>query len=503
MKMGVWGCLHPQGKKLITSLMVVIVVSVFPFNYAFAGEYDDDFATVSTWLGDINGKLALVYSESTNILMQLNQRTISNTYTLRYYIEETYNDQHNMWLQLTTDSQNSTTTIRGYVSNISSKISSVKTSIDNIATDIGTTVTKLTSISTATSNIYSKLGAMQTSDINYYTMMNNWELSWVAYKNQWLDWGTSWNTSIGTINTNIAAINNNLITGFTSIEGSLDDLYSKTNDIYAILNQVKGVINNSNYIRVGQTPNGAFYDAVIDLRDKLRLVNTNISSMKTTLEAITIPNYSTVLNSISGYVDGIESKLDTLHTDLQNIYHYIELIRGYNSDRNLYYWRVGQVDFGNFYDSINGVKGKLDNIVTAVNSLQSLTVNVDTSGIEAQLSTIIGLLSVPSNTNTIVGDLDSLQFEDDVDDLVNELSNLAPFGAVFLLSSEIGMIVTANTIQTPQFVMPFNFFGNNNVVIDLSWLITAKPFLNFLMMFLLVYSLAVVSMKYARNEATS
>lgn len=144
-----------------------------------------------------------------------------------------------------------------------------------------------------------------------------------------------------------------------------------------------------------------------------------------------------------------------------------------------------------------------------VRQLDTVSPSVDLSGITSQLSTmnanvaaILAKMGVSDNYSTLIGDFDEEAFDDRVDSMLDLASSVAPFGAIYLISSEFNLLNTVSVIQSPTMDWNFNFFGQNTVHIDVSWLDGLKPVINFTTIFLLIYCLAMVSAKYIRTELT-
>lgn len=114
------------------------------------------------------------------------------------------------------------------------------------------------------------------------------------------------------------------------------------------------------------------------------------------------------------------------------------------------------------------------------------------------LKQIRDLLSV-SNPDELVGDFDSVEFDTNVDNLVSRIATVAPFGALLMVSAELDILHSVSAIQNPSFVIPFEFFGQETVTIDLSFLADAKPLFNFVVVFGFIYMLLIYSIDFIKE----
>lgn len=130
----------------------------------------------------------------------------------------------------------------------------------------------------------------------------------------------------------------------------------------------------------------------------------------------------------------------------------------------------------------SNIKNKLDDVISAINAIN------------------VNVVIPPDDAFDLIGDFDALDFGDDIEGLLDDIKNLAPFGAVFLLSDFVNLLATTNPIATPSFDFTFGFTGDNqNFVISLAWLEDARMLINFISIALLTYCLAVTSMKFLRQ----
>lgn len=140
----------------------------------------------------------------------------------------------------------------------------------------------------------------------------------------------------------------------------------------------------------------------------------------------------------------------------------------------------------------------------ASGKLLSAYLNEIKSGIADMIAAInainVNVVIPPDDAFDLIGDFDALDFGDDIEGLLDDIKDLAPFGAVFLLSDFVNLLATTNPIATPSFDFTFGFTGDNqNFVISLAWLEDARTLINFICVGLLTYCLAVTSMKFLRQ----
>lgn len=109
------------------------------------------------------------------------------------------------------------------------------------------------------------------------------------------------------------------------------------------------------------------------------------------------------------------------------------------------------------------------------------------------LDSLIYLLETPdSNTSEkLIGDFDDDAYEQNMQQLRQQLGQVGVFSAVTSLGMIVYTISDADTLQSPSLDVPFEFAGSNDhLVIDLSWLDDFKPMINFACMALLFLQLA-------------
>lgn len=299
-----------------------------------------------------------------------------------------------------------------------------------------------------------------------------------------------------------------------------------------------------------------YYDQQSILNQLTQTTSTGASTFRMVLDEINLRLQYSVdrLTSIRNYVDQVKSKLDAINTSIGSISSndYTSQLTGLSnlvtsiinntatitSQMTTNNSLLGDVinDLNLIYANSATTNTKLDTVKTAVDAVTSaiqdldlsvgdVTVNTDLTNVEAsleeieetllgiarQIQTVIAAIqgiatqgTPPSTnvTNQIIGNFDFDGFEDNVDDLKDTISNLVPFGAINLLSALVNILGNVAPPLDPSMQFDFYFFGQNTIEIDLSWLDDLKPTINFVMMLALMLSLATVSAKYVRNEAS-
>lgn len=112
-----------------------------------------------------------------------------------------------------------------------------------------------------------------------------------------------------------------------------------------------------------------------------------------------------------------------------------------------------------------------------------------------------------SDAPDLIGDFDFDELEEKVPDLLETISDLAPFGSILLLSEMYSILANYTQIESPELVFPFDFGGfddkNHELVIDLSWLDDIKPLINFFCIAMLVIAIANATIRIVEIEAAS
>ena len=121
------------------------------------------------------------------------------------------------------------------------------------------------------------------------------------------------------------------------------------------------------------------------------------------------------------------------------------------------------------------------------------------------IETLLGKLTMPSNADQIIGNFDFDDIEAKVPDLLDTISELAPFGALALLSEIFAIVSEVNVVDNPELVFPFQFGGYTDdgleVVVDLSWMDDLKPAINFFTILMLVLGLTYATIRVVQMEA--
>ena len=121
------------------------------------------------------------------------------------------------------------------------------------------------------------------------------------------------------------------------------------------------------------------------------------------------------------------------------------------------------------------------------------------------IETLLGKLTMPSNADQIIGNFDFDDIEAKVPDLLETISELAPFGALALLSEIFAIVSEVNVVDSPELVFPFQFGGYTDdgleLVVDLSWMDDLKPAINFFTILMLVLGLTYATIRVVQMEA--
>lgn len=126
-------------------------------------------------------------------------------------------------------------------------------------------------------------------------------------------------------------------------------------------------------------------------------------------------------------------------------------------------------------------------------------------GLLQQIQTTLSGFFVTDTATDVIGDLDFPDLGDKAIDLVDTISTLAPFGAMFLISELVAILSQVGKIQTPSMVFDFNFMPEHeyNLTVDLSWLNDVKPLINFACILTLIVGLAGTTARLIELEAAA
>lgn len=126
-------------------------------------------------------------------------------------------------------------------------------------------------------------------------------------------------------------------------------------------------------------------------------------------------------------------------------------------------------------------------------------------GLLNQIQATLSGFFVTDTATDVIGDLDFPDLGDKAVDLVDTISTLAPFGAMFLISELVAILSQVGKIQTPSMVFDFNFMPEHeyNLTVDLSWLADAKPIINVACILTLIVALAGTTARLIELEAAA
>lgn len=334
------------------------------------------------------------------------------------------------------------------------------------------------------------------------------------------DWTVEDSTNLSSF---LSSINGNLEYIYYDQQSILNQLTAQTVGSYDSLRKIITDLKNTNHADLNFVNN-----SLTTLKNYLDGVEGKLDTLNTSIGNITTNDYSSAISGLANLVTSIVNNTATLTTQMTTNNSLIgDVVSGLSTI---------DADIGTTNTRLNTLKTAVDAVKTAVDAVTSavesldlttgdVTVNTDLTTVEASLEeiedTLIGLGrqlqsiltaiqgissqgTPPSNsvTNQIIGNFDFDGFEDDVDDLKDTIANLVPFGAINLLSALVNILGNVAPPVNPSMQFDFDFFGQNTIEIDLSWLDDLKPTINFVMMLALMMSLATVSAKYVRNEAS-
>lgn len=247
---------------------------------------------------------------------------------------------------------------------------------------------------------------------------------------------------------------------------SFQPIIDAINSLGKSLDSINNALTDYEYIVNGEYGIDALIKRLFNNQNAFQGLATPWNQMKQIIESLNNPNlYQTI--------------------DGKNYFNILGTI--YRLFFNPKSWHDGQLTpywyFKNTYEVINNGFGEFFEYLTNFDGL---------------LKQIRDLLSV-SNPDELVGDFDTVEFETSVDDLVSRLATIAPFGALLMVSAELDILHSVSAIQNPSFVFPFEFFGQNAVMIDLSFMADARPLFNFVVVFGFIYMLLIYSIDFIKE----
>lgn len=341
------------------------------------------------------------------------------------------------------------------------------------------------------------------------------------------------NNTIAKISTNVTTVG----TLIWQIQPVIDDIKDDLDDVLdnqLVIGTALGNINN--YL---STINTAVTNPVAIWNTHALTSSTNnslgyrLESINSNLEDISIL-YGDILDAVADigtYVDYTHSDLQYLiqngidianwpqsFVDLTNIENYLRRIFNqlgtYNSDSGIASFRSMIRDIFASDSSVNGRLSLYQLLKTMLNltspnisgnaTLYSVVkgIGLSLSNISDDIGDIISMLAA-GNVQDAVGDFNNVQFDANVDTLTSRIATLAPFGAVLMVAAELDMLQT-RAVDSPEMDLDFDFAGSHEVVhIDLSYLDTVQPFINWIVIILLVYGLLWYTVDFVKLEAAS
>lgn len=298
-------------------------------------------------------------------------------------------------------------------------------------------------------------------------------------------------TAVGNINTAVLALSSPI----ASISSKLTDVLNKIDsnawhnklaqDVYnGVTDALMGFVDDSSGVIWNSGENSMGYS----LADWMTIMLSEVDDINTTVQSgIDIANWPQSFVDLSN----IESLLTNIYSKLSPI--------SFASDGGSYFLRVcwpwyAYENHGTAYVTVRGFNDFADDVA---NYLESIIDNIldGFSSIEALLAA--------GNVQDAVGDFNDVQFDANIDTLTSRIATLAPFGAVLMVAAELDMLQT-RAVASPEMDLDFDFAGSHEVVhIDLSYLDTVQPFINWIVIILLVYGLLWYTVDFVKLEAAS
>lgn len=216
---------------------------------------------------------------------------------------------------------------------------------------------------------------------------------------------------------------------------------------------------------------------LIDLENNLNLIKNRLVANNATISEIasSINNKLTASGStISELVRNINNKLIASDSTIS------ELVYSINSKLTSNNATVAEL--------MVSTNSKLSQLHTDFGTLETNISNIGNS-----VNAILALIAMDDVVSDVVGDFDSVDFSDNVDDVKDDMQNIAVYSSVVALGTYISQL-NVQPVNDPSITMPFTFAGSNeNVVISVSWLDDVKPLINFALLFMLFLGLTAWS----------
>lgn len=437
-------------------------------------------------------ELEQLVSDNQNTIMP----AIADINTNLGYLYSSVNNMNSVLFPRNTIIDNSSQTIWHFLKTISQNTSSIITNISTLSTNM---TNGLTNIASSVDRNTSTVSAQTTAINNRANEIKGKQDTIISLLQGIVDDGIQVDVSVS------AYDDTALKTLVNSVISSLDDIATDIGTSNAYLSSIQTSNSNIN------TKTGNIYTRLADVVSYLKTINTNVGDISTNIKTM-----KTDLSTTKTYASNAVAKLTQMITAIEDktfpVFDDSQIIEAIESIT------VPSFDDSNIVSSLNDIYDLLNSVTTKLGNdihfrvypyswnawRDQLYYQFD--NIIKDLSKIIGLISVPEPAvqNQIIGQFDWGAFNQRSSDMLDNISELAPFGAIALVAAEFNVIAEVNAITNPQFDMPFKFSGSNNhVVIDLGWLDDARPLFNFFSILMLIMMLTSITMDYVREEATS
>lgn len=291
---------------------------------------------------------------------------------------------------------------------------------------------------------------------------------------------------------------------YTFMRNSIDALSTAVNNIEENTDDILG---NATVLDTGSSSNktlGYFLSAILqELRELELIVNvpendysevvSAISEIKTLLndnfpiEYPEYPTFDSIVNSINAFKTSFDNFANQFKFSPINGTSSLRVFIPYINEQGSVIPWVSIRNLTTYYNN-------LTNILNNVYSRQSGQLD----NIYGLMTEIRDLLKV-ANPDEVIGDFNDVQFNENVDDLTAKLATVAPFGALLMVSAELDIMQSVTAVREPVFNIPFNFFGNSNVNIDLGFMQDARPLFNFIVVFGFVYMLLIYTIDFIKQ----
>lgn len=549
-----------KARKILIAGLLSCVVALCPFSRAHAewGTSDsqllsDLYITVSSM---VTGVLSSTYYDVDAIMYQLTTDYTDGSTSVRGYLAQIANSVGHDYSAALTAIQTSLNNIYTAATNIGTKIdtgnsslSSINTATGAINTAVGTISTKVDSLAKDATlrlgtNIYaSQVPIDPSNNSNYNPTITRiaagiWNLLYsrndYAKDSRFLLGSNTYASSVPinpSDSSNINASVARMLGGMWRLLYEYRDIWSKDASLKLSGNRYPSNIDiNPSASSNLNAPTVNILSAMWNILYTFR--NTWAQNSNFTVSGLYPGNYSVDPLSSSNYGFNIIKSQAAIWNMLYGIYNGNKTIKVTGGSSSTVDLTTIQNSLANILSTCNsilqnmgnssgGTATDLTNIENMLSNLSFRTVGgqsllrVSDQDILAEMVTLEGLiddiqqsletLNQKSNVpdNDVIGNIDWEEYENESDFLIETIAELAPFGAVAVISEMVGVVSSITEISKPELIFDFDFFAGHNekVHIDLSWMDGIKPMINFMLISLLIVGLTMVMFNQTRLEA--